>query len=72
MPQRVFGSSLHSIAERLCVQYEVDVEVVQFTVDVVEFLTSAVGLGYIWFHSFRFRIVPSTLLILFLLLQKYA
>lgn len=53
-------------------QYEVDVEVVQFTVDVVEFLTSAVGLGYIWFHSFRFRIVPSTLLILFLLLQKYA
>lgn len=53
-------------------QYEVDVEVVQFTVDVVEFLTSAVGLAYIWFHSFRFRIVPWTLLFLFLLLQKYA
>lgn len=53
-------------------RYEVDVEVVQFTVDVVEFLTSVVGLGYIWFHNFRFRNVPSTLLILFLLLQKYA
>lgn len=33
-------------------QYEVDVEVVQFIVDVVEFLTSVVGLGYIWFHNF--------------------
>lgn len=33
-------------------QYEVDVEVVQFAVDVVEFLTSVVGLAYIWFPNF--------------------